>query len=143
MAASSPSRKRALDEDGDAATGAAPSAKRVPTVNPLNGRPFSSTYHELREQRMKLPVSGFLDDLEKRLRTSQVVIVEGETGSGKTTQVSELLSLPTWLPLGPAWRASALARQRAASTFMFALHAFRVLGSVRWWARGRASRPCP
>ena len=94
MAASSPSRKRALDEDGDAATSAAPSAKRVPTVNPLNGRPFSSTYHELREQRMKLPVSGFLDDLEKRLRTSQVVIVEGETGSGKTTQVSKAPALP-------------------------------------------------
>ncbi|KAA0150361.1 hypothetical protein FNF27_04802 [Cafeteria roenbergensis] len=91
MAASSPSRKRALDEDGDAATSAAPSAKRVPTVNPLNGRPFSSTYHELREQRMKLPVSGFLDDLEKRLRTSQVVIVEGETGSGKTTQIPQFL----------------------------------------------------
>jgi HrpA-like RNA helicase len=48
---------------------------------------FSPNYFKLREQRMQLPVSNYLDDLEAKLRAKQVVIVEGETGSGKTTQV--------------------------------------------------------
>jgi len=86
MAAAAPSRKRPhTDDDAEAD----PGAKRTPpSVNPVNGTPFSAKYYELFEQRMKLPVSRFLDNLEGKLRKNQVVIVEGETGSGKTTQVS-------------------------------------------------------
>ncbi len=60
-----------------------------PTVNPLNGVPYSKKYHEILAIRKKLPVWQFLDKLEKDIAENQVVIVEGETGSGKTTQVSE------------------------------------------------------
>ena len=87
-------RKRKLDwADAPASSsasslgGAAQGAVAAPTVNPLNGRPYSDRYHKLRAQRMKLPVFQFLEQLETFVRSNQVVIVEGETGSGKTTQV--------------------------------------------------------
>lgn len=101
-------RKRRLDYEGGAAAadspsaaaadGGEPAAKRAgglldggaapPTVNPLNGRAYSERYFKLRGTRMGLPVYGFLEQLGEHLREKQVVIVEGETGSGKTTQVS-------------------------------------------------------
>lgn len=59
--------------------------------NPLTGRPFSKNYHKLLEERKRLPVYEALDMLEGLLRFHQVVIVQGETGSGKTTQVPQSL----------------------------------------------------
>lgn len=56
-------------------------------INPLNGRPFSDKYYQILQVRQKLPVYEFLDDLEENVRKFQTLIVEGETGSGKTTQV--------------------------------------------------------
>jgi Cdc6-like AAA superfamily ATPase len=64
------------------------SASGIPSVNPLNGLPFSKRYREIYEGRKKLPVWQFLDQLDKLTRENQVIVVEGETGSGKTTQVS-------------------------------------------------------
>jgi hypothetical protein len=87
---SSPSKQpRPVGSSGAAASGYGADA---PTTNPLNGRPYSSKYHELRKTRMSLPVFQFLDQLEGHLRTNQVVIVEGETGSGKTTQVRKTVA---------------------------------------------------
>jgi pre-mRNA-splicing factor ATP-dependent RNA helicase DHX15/PRP43 len=95
-------RKRRLDWDsGDgssssagAGAGAGSSAStsvtdawQTSTTNPLTGRAFSRRYFDLVETRKKLPVWQFLDQLQKHLQENQVVIVEGETGSGKTTQV--------------------------------------------------------
>lgn len=45
----------------------------------------------LKEQRQFLPAFAVRDDLMKVLRENQVVIVIGETGSGKTTQVAQFL----------------------------------------------------
>lgn len=83
-AASSSSRKRRLDLDDDVST---TSASKLPSLNPLTGKPFSRKYFELREQRQRLPVWQYLDELDGKLRAHQSIIVEGETGSGKTTQV--------------------------------------------------------
>ena len=84
-------RKRKLDLEGGAggngSTSDAYSASSSPSLNPLTGRSYSDRYRTLREQRMKLPVFQFLDQLETYVKSNQVVIVEGETGSGKTTQV--------------------------------------------------------
>lgn len=52
--------------------------------NPLNGRPFSRKYYDIREQRRKLPVWQYLTQLEKLMNEHQVIIVEGETGSGES-----------------------------------------------------------
>ena len=45
----------------------------------------------LREQRQFLPAFACRDDLMKTIRENQVIIVIGETGSGKTTQLAQFL----------------------------------------------------
>ncbi|GAA97825.1 uncharacterized protein L969DRAFT_89610 [Mixia osmundae IAM 14324] len=58
-------------------------------VNPFTKRPFSSKYKDILDRRKKLPVfqqmEGFLDMFQR----SQFVVMEGETGSGKTTQIPQ------------------------------------------------------
>eukprot|EP01029_Cantina_marsupialis_P016210 TRINITY_DN3601_c1_g1_i1.p1 TRINITY_DN3601_c1_g1~~TRINITY_DN3601_c1_g1_i1.p1 ORF type:complete len:722 (+),score=268.55 TRINITY_DN3601_c1_g1_i1:58-2223(+) len=60
-------------------------------VHPLTGRPFTQKYFEIRKFREKLPVWSFLDEIESQLKAEQVIVVEGETGSGKTTQIPQFL----------------------------------------------------
>lgn len=61
----------------------------VPRVNPLNQRPYSRRYATLYESRRKLPVWQYLDAVQDALEKNQVIVIEGETGSGKTTQVCD------------------------------------------------------
>ncbi len=72
-------------------TAAAVAAIMEGASNPLTGRPFSGNYHKLLTTRKKLPVYQFLDDLLDRVKHNQSVVVEGETGSGKTTQIPQFL----------------------------------------------------
>ena len=60
-------------------------------LNPLTGQPYTARYYDILEKRKALPVWSFLDDLQKNVEENQVVIVEGETGSGKTTQIPQFL----------------------------------------------------
>lgn len=60
-------------------------------INPWTLKPFSSRYYELLLQRSKLPVFEFKADLLNKVTNNQVVIIEGETGSGKTTQIPQFL----------------------------------------------------
>ena len=59
-------------------------------VNPLTGKPLSENYYKILEDRKKLPVFEFLDTLEEAVDSNQVIIIEGETGSGKTTQIPQV-----------------------------------------------------
>jgi len=61
----------------------------APALNPLTGRPFTARYAAIRAVRAGLPAWGALPEFERALRASQVVIVEGATGSGKTTQLPQ------------------------------------------------------
>ena len=56
-------------------------------ANPWTGLAYSARYYEILRKRQNLPVFQYLDELLTLVRSSQVVVVEGETGSGKTTQV--------------------------------------------------------
>ena len=68
-------------EEGDAG------AKPIKSLNPWTLRPYTQAYYEILRKREQLPVYQFLDDLNKAMAENQVLVVEGETGSGKTTQV--------------------------------------------------------
>ena len=58
-----------------------------PGNNPLNNRPYSKKYHEILKQRKKLPVWEQKDEFKDMLKKNQTIVLVGETGSGKTTQI--------------------------------------------------------
>ena len=60
-------------------------------TNPWTGNPYSSRYYDILRKRQQLPVYEFRDELIAKVRDNQVIIVEGETGSGKTTQIPQFL----------------------------------------------------
>ncbi|KAJ7559137.1 hypothetical protein O6H91_04G072000 [Diphasiastrum complanatum] len=66
-------------------------ANGVPTLNPYTSRPYSQRFYEILEKRKTLPVwqqkQEFLDTLSK----NQTMILVGETGSGKTTQIPQFV----------------------------------------------------
>ena len=53
------------------------------TLNPWTNKPYSSRYYEILAKRKQLPVYEFKEALERTVRENQVVIIEGETGSGR------------------------------------------------------------
>ena len=54
-------------------------------------QPYTSRYYEILAKRKALPVYEFKQELEEKVRDNQIVIIEGETGSGKTTQIPQFL----------------------------------------------------
>lgn len=51
----------------------------------------SSTYISMKGVRNKLPVSRFRKEILQNVRSNQVVVVCGETGSGKSTQIPQMI----------------------------------------------------
>lgn len=60
-------------------------------INPWTGEPYSAQYHSILATRVKLPVYQFKEQLIQKVQENQIVVVEGETGSGKTTQIPQFL----------------------------------------------------
>jgi hypothetical protein len=56
-------------------------------VNPFTGRAYSDRYQAILAKRVNLPVYVQRDDFIQMLHTHQTIVLVGETGSGKTTQV--------------------------------------------------------
>ncbi|KAJ3218490.1 hypothetical protein HDU67_005292 [Dinochytrium kinnereticum] len=56
------------------------------TMNPFTSRPFTSRYKEILQKRRQLPVHKQRDEFLELLHNNQIIILVGETGSGKTTQ---------------------------------------------------------
>uniref|UniRef100_A0A6U2I1C1 RNA helicase n=2 Tax=Hemiselmis andersenii TaxID=464988 RepID=A0A6U2I1C1_HEMAN len=63
----------------------------MPTTNPLTGRTFSANYYKILDKRMTLPVYEFKDKFTQIVHDNQIVVLVGETGSGKTTQITQFL----------------------------------------------------
>ncbi|KAM3229281.1 hypothetical protein ACQJBY_060269 [Aegilops geniculata] len=62
-----------------------------PSINRWNGRPYSARYLEILEKRRTLPVWQQKDEFLRVLRDNQTLILVGETGSGKTTQIPQFV----------------------------------------------------
>jgi HrpA-like RNA helicase len=63
------------------------------STNPWTLKPYSSRYYEILQKRKQLPVYEFKNALEAAVRDNQVVIVEGETGSGWIITLARLTSI--------------------------------------------------
>ena len=61
--------------------------KRDSTTNPHTLKPYSEKYYTILEKRKDLPVWEQKDQFIENFKKNQVIVLEGETGSGKTTQV--------------------------------------------------------
>lgn len=87
--------KRKLDIGSLSAPSEEPSSKQAGSsssgVNPWTAKPWTPRYHSILQKRKQLPVYEFKEQFEDKIRSSQIVIVEGETGSGKTTQIPQFL----------------------------------------------------
>lgn len=59
-------------------------------VNPYTGKSYSQSYYDILEKRKQLPVWEYKDQFLEMVRNNQIVVLVGETGSGKTTQVRDI-----------------------------------------------------
>ena len=59
-------------------------------MSPLTGRPYSEQYFSILEVRKSLPVWKQREEFLAMLARSQTMVLVGETGSGKTTQIPQL-----------------------------------------------------
>jgi pre-mRNA-splicing factor ATP-dependent RNA helicase DHX15/PRP43 len=88
-------RKRKLDlggsNDSVAATTKKGGSSADVAINRWTGQRYSSRYYAILEKRQLLPVYQFKEELIDVVRKNQFVVVEGETGSGKTTQIPQFL----------------------------------------------------
>lgn len=75
-----------------ASSAAAPASnapKTIVTQNPFSGLPFTPRYWELYRKRTSLPVWEYKDRFIDTLNKNQCLVLVGETGSGKTTQIPQ------------------------------------------------------
>ncbi|XP_050308776.1 ATP-dependent RNA helicase DHX15 homolog isoform X3 [Anthonomus grandis grandis] len=57
--------------------------------NPYTGLPYTQRYHELYRKRIGLPVFEYRNDFMRLLSENSCIVLVGETGSGKTTQIPQ------------------------------------------------------
>ena len=65
-------------------------------VNPLTNIPYSQKYFRLFNDRQLLPAFQVKKQLMDLLETDDVIVLQGETGSGKTTQIPQFLLNSKW-----------------------------------------------
>ncbi|KAG9075880.1 DEAH-box ATP-dependent RNA helicase prp43 [Ceratobasidium sp. UAMH 11750] len=61
-------------------------------INPFTRQLYSDRYKKILESRKKLPVFTQMEEFYKIFNANQIVIIIGETGSGKTTQIPQFVA---------------------------------------------------
>lgn len=59
------------------------------SINPLTRQPYSTNYQNLYKKRILLPVFDYKADFMRLMAEHQCIVLVGETGSGKTTQIPQ------------------------------------------------------
>ena len=81
MSESKKKKQKTAEGENDGAAG----------VNPWTGRPYTPKYYEILKKRKDLPVWQQQQEFTETLSKNQTLILVGETGSGKTTQVPQFV----------------------------------------------------
>jgi pre-mRNA-splicing factor ATP-dependent RNA helicase DHX15/PRP43 len=58
-------------------------------INPYSGMMYTPRYYELLKKRRQLPVWEYKDKFTELIHKHQIIVLVGETGSGKTTQIPQ------------------------------------------------------
>ncbi|KAF5350916.1 hypothetical protein D9758_010496 [Tetrapyrgos nigripes] len=61
-------------------------------LNPFTLKPHSTQYKKILEARKKLPVYSQMDEFLRIFSENQIIVMVGETGSGKTTQIPQFVA---------------------------------------------------
>ena len=61
-------------------------------INPFTQKPFTEKFHGILKKRLMLPVWEYRDDFIDLTSKHQCIVLVGETGSGKTTQVGHIVT---------------------------------------------------
>lgn len=79
--------------DGSATSNSATTPSAAPKnqvqLNPYTSLPYTPRYHEFYKKRITLPVFEYRADFMRLLAQHQCIVLVGETGSGKTTQIPQ------------------------------------------------------
>ena len=61
---------------------------RQDLINPYTGSPYTPRYYELKQQRLKLPITDYQTKITELLDRDDIpaLCITGETGCGKSTQ---------------------------------------------------------
>ncbi|KAF3784984.1 putative pre-mRNA-splicing factor ATP-dependent RNA helicase [Nymphaea thermarum] len=78
-------------EEGSVSAAELPKREESAEVNRWTGRPLSVRFYELLEKRKTLPVWQQRQEFMEALESNQTLILVGETGSGKTTQIPQFI----------------------------------------------------
>ncbi|KAF8636059.1 hypothetical protein AX14_010491, partial [Amanita brunnescens Koide BX004] len=60
-------------------------------INPFTKVPHTQQYRNILETRKKLPVFAQMEEFYKMFSENQIIVMVGETGSGKTTQIPQFV----------------------------------------------------
>lgn len=87
--ATEPSISSRHDDYNDKRSSSSSSNADTPKVqiNKYTGRPFSAKFWSILEKRRSLPVWDYYNKFMETIKTNSAMVLVGETGSGKTTQV--------------------------------------------------------
>ncbi|KAG6916849.1 DEAH-box ATP-dependent RNA helicase prp43 [Tephrocybe rancida] len=61
-------------------------------INPFTKLPLSAQYKKILDARKKLPVYAKMDEFFQMFTDNQIIVMVGETGSGKTTQIPQFVA---------------------------------------------------
>ncbi|XP_006457150.1 hypothetical protein AGABI2DRAFT_79146 [Agaricus bisporus var. bisporus H97] len=61
-------------------------------LNPFTKKPHTTQYKTILETRKKLPVYGQMEEFLEIFNKNQIMVMVGETGSGKTTQIPQFVA---------------------------------------------------